>query len=510
MLSRTFSAITLGLEPIKIEIEVDSNRGQPAFILIGLPGKTVDEAKERISSALRNCGIRIKSKRTVVNLAPADIKKTSPVFELAIAIGILKMYGEIEIDTDDTMFFGELSLDGDLKNIKGALPLVLAAKEMGFKHVILPKANAKEVAIIDDIAIHPINHLSEYLDFAENNSTLPTLKPVDFNSTQEENSKFQTNFSDIHGQDQAKRCLEIAAAGGHNLLMEGPPGAGKSMMAQALISILPPLNKDEAIEVSKIYSICGLINGGLIKQKPFRSPHHTTSQVGLIGGGSNIKPGEISLSHRGVLFLDEFPEFLRSSLEALRQPMEDGVVSISRAMGSATYPSRFTLVAAANPCPCGYHGSRRKTCVCSANLFDRYQKKISGPILDRIDMHLRVEDVEVKKLAQHKSKTRESSQTIRARVIAARKRQEQRYKNTPYISNAELSSKDVKKLLNIKDDAKQILTRAIDKLGLSARSYFKIIKVAQTIADLENSKVILAQHIAEALQYRRVQKDEAR
>ncbi len=499
MLSTTFTATNIGLQVLKIDVEVDSNRGTPMLILIGLPSKAIAEAKERITSALRNCGVRVKNRRTIVNLAPADVRKTSSCLELAIAIAILKMYDEITVDTDDTMFFGELSLDGTIKKINGVLPLVLAAKNLGFKKVIIPQDNAKEVSIISDIDIHPISHLNEYLSFARGEQLLPKLKPRKFTS-QPEVGTF--DFADIFGQKEAKRALEIAAAGGHNLLMIGPPGAGKSMMAKALVSILPEFTQKEALETTAIYSVCGLNHHGLITNRPFRSPHHTTSQVGLTGGGSQLKPGEISLAHRGILFLDEFPEFSRYSLEALRQPMEDGVVSISRASGSTIYPATFSLIAAANPCPCGYQGSLKKKCICSQYMIDSYTKKLSGPILDRIDMHIRVMEVEIDKLAKRSNTDNEKSASIRQRVSNARSIQNQRFHNTRYVTNSELTSTDIKKLCQLEDNAQSLLNKAAEKLAFSARSYFKIIKVAQTIADLSESKIIKKNHIAEAVQYR--------
>jgi magnesium chelatase family protein len=499
MLSRIYSATVFGLNPIKIEVEVDSMRGIPNLVLIGLPTKEVDESKERITSALINCGVRLKSKRPIVNLAPADLKKTGSNFELAIAIGMLKMYKMVDCFTDDTMFFGELSLDGELKSIRGALPLVLAAKKFGFKKVVLPYQNIEEIEIIHGIEIYPIKHLNDYISFSKKQKILKKIEPKKFAPNLD--SEFKIDFADIYGQQQAKRALEISAAGRHNILLNGSPGSGKSMMAQAIVSILPPLTEQEAIEITNIYSVCGLNSKSLIKVRPFRSPHHTTSQVGLIGGGSNLHPGEISLAHRGVLFLDEFPEFSRMSLEALRQPLENGWVSLSRAAGTVEYPSLFTLVAASNPCPCGNFGSLKKKCTCSPSQIANYQKKLSGPILDRIDMHIFVREVELTRIVE-KDQLAEKSSQIRERVCLALERQKFRFKNTQYLSNGELSSKDVTKYFSMTMEEEKLLLEASTKLNLSARSYFKLIKVSQTIADLSGIEEIKKDFVAEALQYR--------
>ncbi len=499
MLTRTFTATISGLKPIKIEVEVDSNRGTPNLIIIGLPTKAVEESKERITSALMNCGIRIRSKRTIVNLAPADIRKSSPSFELAIAVGMLKMYGEIEIDTTQTIFFGELSLDGDLKPIKGALPLIIAARDMGFKKAILPAANMEEISTISGIIIHPLNNLREYLNFIKNNQPLPILAPKKFKAEQISTSSL--DFKNIYGQDSAKRALEIAAAGGHNVLLIGPPGAGKSILAKTIISILPPLSEAEAIEVTTIYSVYSKKLTGLITTRPFRNPHHTTSYVGLLGGGRYLRPGEVSLAHRGVLFLDEFTEFDRYVLESLRQPIEDRKITIIRARGSTTYPAAFTLIAAANPCPCGWYGSKQKICRCSQFSLDQYQKKFSGPLLDRIDLFIRVKPVDINQLA-NSTTDQLSSASMRRRVIAAKEIQASFLQQFNCFSNSELSTRHIKQRVKMTKSSRNLLNTAISRLNLTARSYFRLIRVAQTIAHLDQKYKIQKHHLAEALQYR--------
>jgi magnesium chelatase family protein len=499
VLTRTFTAAISGLTPIKIEVEIDSNRGTPNLIIIGLPTKAIEESKERITSALINCGFRIRSRRTIVNLAPADIRKSSPSFELAIAVGMLQMYGEIKIDTNQTIFFGELSLDGDLKPIKGALPLIIAARSMGFKKVILPAANMEEVSTISGINIHPLNHLKEYLSFAKNNQPLPILAPKKFKIIKSHNSFL--DFKDIYGQDSAKRALEIAATGGHNVLLVGPPGAGKSILAKTMTSILPPLDEIEAIEVTTIYSIYSKKLTGLITKRPFRSPHHTASYAGLLGGGRKLRPGEVSLAHRGVLFLDEFTEFDKYTLESLRQPIEDKKITIVRAHGSISYPAAFTLIAAANPCACGWHGSKQNVCRCSQFALDQYQNKFSGPLLDRIDLFIRVKAVDIDLLANSKDKQL-SSKEMRNKVFAARKFQGSFLKNLSCLSNSDLSTTHVKQEVKLSRQCKQLLKTAISRLSLTARGYFRLIRVAQTIAHLDQSHEIQKQHLAEALQYR--------
>lgn len=496
MLARVFSATMIGLQAIKVEVEVDSHRGIPGLIIIGLPAKTVDEAKERITSSLQHCQIRIKSHRTIVNLAPADIPKRSSHLELAIAVALLKMYGEIRHNTDDTFFCGELSLNGDLKPVRGALPLVLAAKNMGFTKVVLPAGNSREVCLIKGITIYPLHHLREFIAFAQAGNPLSKLKPSQFDSLPPVIPDI--SFSDIQGQLVAKRALSIMAAGGHNLLMIGPPGSGKSLLAQATAAILPPLTESEAIELTNIYSLAGLNDHQLVTQRPFRAPHHSISDVGLLGG-HNLRPGEVTLAHHGILFMDEFPEFNRSGIEALRLPLEHKRIHLNRAEGQVNYPAAFSLIAAANPCRCGYFGSLKKTCHCSPHTLDVYRQKISGPILDRIDLQLTI--TEPDSLTIESQASAESAQTIIDRVAKARDKQRRRY-YPHFTTNSQLPFNAIKTYCQISSQSERFLIRAAQSLGLSARGFFRTLKVAQTICDLEEELVIETPHVAEALRYR--------
>jgi magnesium chelatase family protein len=487
---------------------VDIADGLPSFTIVGLPDKAVEESKERVRSALKNSGADFPTTRITVNLAPADLPKAGPAYDLPIALGIMIAGGQIAPNISDSLFFGELSLDGSLRHTNGILPMAYLAKEKKFAGVYVPKVNEKEAAVVPGISVYPIGSLLELVRFFNKVVEIEPAKKVSLKSLLVK-SGAEFDFAEIIGQESAKRAMEIAAAGGHNIFMKGTPGSGKTMLARALPGILPTLTEDEALEVTKIYSITGNLPQGeaIITARPFRSPHHTTSRIGLIGGGSNPTPGEISLAHRGVLFLDEFPEFPRSVLESLRQPMEDGVVTISRAKGSVTYPASFLLVAASNPCPCGYFGDPKRPCKCMPGMVSRYQKRVSGPILDRIDIHVDVPSVETQKLIERekdkdKGKGRETSKSIQKRVQKARDIQIKRFRGTKIKSNSEMSTKDVKTFCDLSPECRTMLVSAAATMNLTARSYFKIIKTARTIADLASEKAISPTHIAEALQYR--------
>lgn len=504
MLAKISSGAVIGLEGVPIVVEVDiASQGLPSFTIVGLPDKAVEESRERVRAALKNSGAEFPARRITVNLAPADLPKVGPAYDLPIAVGILVASGQIPAFGGPAIFFGELSLDGSLRHTNGVLSLALLAKKSGVTDVFVPEIDAREASVVSGIDVYPVPTLVGLFHHCLHGAAIipyPHLKFADIASQPE----YEIDFADIAGQEHVKRALEIAAAGGHNLFMQGPPGAGKTLLARSFPSILPQLTENEAIEVTQIYSVTGSLPPGdsLMKHRPFRAPHHTMSRIGLVGGGTHPAPGEISLAHRGVLFADEFPEFPRNVLEALRQPLEDGVVTISRAAGSVTYPAKFTLVAAANPCPCGNFGSDTKKCLCLPGVISRYQKRISGPILDRIDLHVLVPAVKVDKLVSGSVSTAESSTAVRQRVQAARNLQTRRYAGLPIAGNSELSTRLVKEYCRLSVPVSSFLSQAVNRLGLSARSYYRVLKVARTIADLAGESEIGLQHVAEALQYR--------
>lgn len=504
MLAKIISGAVLGLSATIIDVEVDiAEQGLPSFTIVGLPDKAVEESKERVRSAIKNSGADFPINRITVNLAPADIPKMGPAYDLPIALGILIASGQIAPMISDSIFIGELSLDGSLRHTNGILPMAYLAREKSYKKIFIPRVNEREAAIVPGISVYSIDSLLSLVRFFNKTIDLSPAPKINLKTLLTRGSA-EFDFSEIIGQEQAKRALEIASAGTHNIFMKGTPGSGKTMLSRAIPGILPSLTEDEALEVTKIYSITGNLPEGesIITKRPFRSPHHTTSRIGLIGGSTNPSPGEISLSHRGVLFLDEFPEFPRHVLEALRQPMEDGKVTISRAKGSVTYPSQFLLVAASNPCPCGYFGDTKRACTCLPGMVSRYQKRVSGPILDRIDIHIDVPSVDTQKLISEQKTKSESSRQIQARVQKARDIQLKRFKGTKLKSNSEMSTRDVKKFCILSDDSRSIMTSAVATMGITARSYFKVVKTARTIADLAGDKNISSIHIAEALQYR--------
>ena len=504
MVNKVTTATVIGLDAYRVFVETDVLNSLPAFSIVGLPDAAINEARDRVRSAIKNSGFTFPAKKVVINLAPADLKKEGSNFDLPIAIGLLTEEGVLdEGKIKDYAFIGELSLDGALRGVSGVLPLILGLKKSGIKNVFVPKVNEIEAALAGDVNIYGADCLSDVVNHFAENKINPTLVDVKEYLSAGINQDYLYDFKDVKGQQKAKRALEIAAAGGHNILMVGTPGSGKTLMAKCFASILPPLELSEALELTKIYSICGLLSPDqpLMTQRPFRAVHHTASANGIIGGGTVPKPGEITLAHRGVLFLDEMVEFPRNVLEVLRQPLEDGEIVISRAKHSIKYPAKFILLGAMNPCPCGYLGDKEKQCTCSEFQINRYQSRLSGPLLDRIDLQVDVPRLTAEELLNAKPAT-ESSSDIRKRVIKARKIQSERYKNDGIFTNSELTSKLIKKYCQIDNASAELLKLASVKYQLSGRRYDRILKLARTIADLESSVVITQKHIMQALQYR--------